>query len=166
MPPHKREFQSGACTSAVVGTPTNGVFHARNLDWYLHLHLRLTHKSIFYCFFYYCSFRFLFNRNLPGELRNMTFECVWTKNKVEVARGACFAGYMGLLTAMKQNAFGISLDERDKGGNVLVDGFTGLLRGGKPVTHAIRLVCFLFIEQMSISIFWFFWHHAFVCFDF
>ena len=55
--------QWGACTSTVVGTPSDGVYHQRNLDW-----------------------------NLPGPMRNMTFECHWHRAGVEVARGACFAG--------------------------------------------------------------------------
>lgn len=60
--------------------------------------------------------------------------------ETKLAEGACFAGFVGMLTGMRHGRFAVSIDEREIGGNPLLDAWAGLVGGALPVTHALRQV--------------------------
>lgn len=71
----------------------------------------------------------------------MTFKCTFVKNNATVAHGACFAGFVGMLTGLSvRGQFALSIDERHFGGNPILTGIDGILRGFWPVSHALRHV--------------------------
>ncbi|XP_055331057.1 N-acylethanolamine-hydrolyzing acid amidase-like [Paramacrobiotus metropolitanus] len=77
---------SAFCTS-IVATDANGdIWHARNLDY-----------------------------NSTSQLRNTTITVNFQRNGKTLFSGVTFAGYIGLVTAIKPNAFTMSIDERDVG---------------------------------------------------
>lgn len=98
-----------ACTSIVAEDPNENVFHGRNFDW-----------------------------NLPNRLRNLTFQCEFKKNNKVLFIGTCFAGYVGVLTGMRPQAYGITLNERDFGGSIFIDTMEAIfLRSWSP-SHLVR----------------------------
>ena len=79
------ESDNKACTSIVATLPNGHIIHGRNLDYHV-----------------------------PG-LNHLAVSLDFQKNGKTVYKGTTFAGYIGLLTAMKPNGYTISMDERDKG---------------------------------------------------
>jgi len=74
------------CTSTVAQDSEGRIFHARNLDY-----------------------------SFPDYLRNITIEVEFMSQGKLSYKGTTYAGYVGLLTGMRPNAFTVTIDERDQG---------------------------------------------------
>lgn len=62
------------------------------------------------------------------------------KNGTVVFTGAVMAGFVGILTGMSKSGFSLSINERDLGGNPILDGFNALLRKAWSPSHLARQV--------------------------
>ena len=62
------------------------------------------------------------------------------KNGTVVFTGAVTAGFVGILTGMSRSGFSLSINERDLGGNPVLDGFDALIRKAWSPTHLARKV--------------------------
>ena len=83
---YHRDEGSKACTS-IVATLSNGqIIHGRNLDY-----------------------------PLPAYFNSLAVVLDFQKGGKTVYKGTTFAGYFGLITAMKPNRYTVSLNERDQG---------------------------------------------------
>ena len=100
-----------ACTSIIAQDPNGHVFHGRNMDW-----------------------------NLPNNLRNLTVQADFVKNGTIVFTAAVTTGYVGIVTGVSKFGFSLSINERERGGEPLVDSLNGLLRHAKCPTHLERQV--------------------------
>ena len=83
---HKDKSDSEACTSIVAVASNGMLFHGRNLDYSFH-----------------------------DLLRNFTVVIDFQKGGHTIFTGTTFAGYIGVLTGMRQNGISISLNERNTG---------------------------------------------------
>ncbi|KAK8400320.1 hypothetical protein O3P69_003192 [Scylla paramamosain] len=119
------------CTSLVVQDPSGHLYHARNLDtgvflgWDAHNH---TWK-------------------VAELLRPLTVRLQWTLGGVTVFESLSFAGYIGVLTAVKKDNFTFSLNKRF----ALNGGFIGLLEWMLLNDHDQRWVSFLTREVMETA---------------
>ncbi|XP_063873355.1 LOW QUALITY PROTEIN: acid ceramidase-like [Scylla paramamosain] len=119
------------CTSLVVQDPAGHLYHARNLDtgvflgWDAHNH---TWK-------------------VAELLRPLTVRLQWTLGGVTVFESLSFAGYIGVLTAVKKDNFTFSLNKRF----ALNGGFIGLLEWMLLNDHDQRWVSFLTREVMETA---------------
>ena len=100
-----------ACTSIVAQDPNGHVFHGRNMDW-----------------------------NLPNNLRNLTVQADFVKNGTVVFTADVTTGYVGIVTGVSKYGFSLSINERERGGEPLVDSLNALLRHAKCPTHLERQV--------------------------
>ena len=50
------------------------------------------------------------------------------------------AGFVGILTGVSKAGFSVSINERDLGGNIILDSFNALLRHAWSPTHLLRQV--------------------------
>eukprot|EP01063_Lacrimia_lanifica_P018117 TRINITY_DN25077_c0_g1_i1.p1 TRINITY_DN25077_c0_g1~~TRINITY_DN25077_c0_g1_i1.p1 ORF type:complete len:380 (+),score=144.23 TRINITY_DN25077_c0_g1_i1:62-1201(+) len=105
-----------ACTSIVATEAASGTpYHVRNMDW-----------------------------NLPADERQQaTFLCNFTKGNRTVFLGACYIGFVGVPSGMVPGAgggYGVTLNERAEGGNILEDLLAATVLGGWDPTHMIRKV--------------------------
>jgi hypothetical protein len=91
---------SGFSVLTLTETVDGTLWHGRNLDW-----------------------------NLPDGMRNLTFIgrnnspkahfiAKWTKNGQVLFQSVQYAGYVGVLTGIRNGAFGVSINERSLGGSV------------------------------------------------
>jgi len=78
---------SALCTSIVAQTDDGKILHARNLD-------------------------FGFGTAFTQDLRNLTIQVEFQCNGQTVYTGSTFAGYVGLLTGMRNDRFSISVNQR------------------------------------------------------
>lgn len=62
------------------------------------------------------------------------------KNGTVIFTGDVTAGFVGVLTGINKNGFSLSINERDLGGDPVVDGFNALLRRAWSPTHLLRQV--------------------------
>jgi hypothetical protein len=102
------------CTSIVASATdaSDGIVHVRNMDW-----------------------------NLPASLRMMSFKCDFVRGSTKVFSGACFVGFVGVTSGFVQKddgGYGITINERDIGGDLLEDIATALLKDGWSPTHGLR----------------------------
>eukprot|EP00179_Madagascaria_erythrocladioides_P017188 CAMPEP_0198330354 /NCGR_PEP_ID=MMETSP1450-20131203/16857_1 /TAXON_ID=753684 ORGANISM="Madagascaria erythrocladiodes, Strain CCMP3234" /NCGR_SAMPLE_ID=MMETSP1450 /ASSEMBLY_ACC=CAM_ASM_001115 /LENGTH=391 /DNA_ID=CAMNT_0044034643 /DNA_START=49 /DNA_END=1221 /DNA_ORIENTATION=- len=104
----------GACSS-LVGLDADGVMsHHRNLDW-----------------------------QLPDAVRNLTFRCDFYAHAGDAApvyAGACFPGYVGVLSGSRLHQYAVTINERMEGGNPIVDALEGIFLGRWAPTHLVRHV--------------------------
>jgi len=95
------------CTSIVAHDKDGKMFHARNLDFGLFLGWNSSNHTW----------------ELTDALRPSLVNLDWQKGGQTVYKSVNYAGYIGILTAIKQNKFTFSMDER-----FLVDGgYLGIL---------------------------------------
>jgi penicillin V acylase-like amidase (Ntn superfamily) len=99
------------CTSIVAQDPSGNVFHGRNMDW-----------------------------NLPNNLRNLTVQADFVKNGTVVFTADVTTGYVGIVTGVSKYGFSLSINERERGGEPLVDSLNALLRHAWCPTHLERQV--------------------------
>jgi len=85
---------SDACTSIVAQTLDGKIFHARNLDFWTGIWLTDT-------------------------LRNMTFQAEFMKGGKLMFHATTFAGFVGVLSGQKPNAFSVTVDTRFYPGGVV-----------------------------------------------
>ena len=100
-----------ACTSIVAQDPSGTVFHGRNMDW-----------------------------NLPDNLRNITVQADFLKNGTVIFTAAVTTGFVGIVTGMNKRGFSLTINERELGGEPVVDSFNALLRHAWSPTHLLRKV--------------------------
>ena len=86
----------GACTSIVAQDSAGEIYHARNLDFGLFFGWDKTNKTWL----------------LAEKMRPLLFNARFVKNGAVFYNATVFAGYVGLLTGMKQGMFSISVDTR------------------------------------------------------
>ncbi|KJE89524.1 naaa protein [Capsaspora owczarzaki ATCC 30864] len=98
------------CTSIVAQMGNGTIIHARNLDY----------------------------GPLQGVLRNMTIEVFFQTNGSTLFYGTTFAGYTGILTGVRPNVFGVTINERDMG-NILENALQALLKKeAVPLSFMLR----------------------------
>jgi len=78
---------SDACTSIVAQTTSGKIYHARNMDFWAGM-------------------------GFTDTLKNITFISNFQKGGKTLFQGTSFAGYVGILSGMKPNAFSITIDTR------------------------------------------------------
>jgi len=78
---------SDACTSIVAQTTSGKIYHARSMDFWAGM-------------------------GFTDTLKNITFISNFQRGGKTVFLGTSFAGYMGLLSGMKPNAFSVTIDTR------------------------------------------------------
>lgn len=100
-----------ACTSIVAQDPNGNVFHGRNMDW-----------------------------NLPNNLRNLTVQADFVKNGTVIFTADVTTGFVGIVTGVSKYGFSLSINERERGGEPLIDSFNALLRHAWSPTHLQRQV--------------------------
>merc|ERR1711991_30031 len=118
LPPAARAGQ-GLCTSIVSQSASNGaVLHVRNMDW-----------------------------NLPNNVRNLTFKGLFQRGGKTVFEGACFLGFVGMASgfatppaANGASRYGVTINERDEGGNLMLDALMAVFAGSYDPTHLLRHV--------------------------
>eukprot|EP01130_Rhizamoeba_saxonica_P016736 TRINITY_DN7795_c0_g1_i2.p1 TRINITY_DN7795_c0_g1~~TRINITY_DN7795_c0_g1_i2.p1 ORF type:complete len:386 (+),score=75.02 TRINITY_DN7795_c0_g1_i2:165-1322(+) len=104
-------YNPKACTSIIASDKNDIAWHVRNMDW-----------------------------NLPNDMRNLTYHCDWVKDGSYLFSGSCFVGFTGILTGIKPGAFAVSINERNFGGNLMIDSLEALLYGSYSPTHLVRYV--------------------------
>jgi acid ceramidase len=107
------------CTSIVASDAQGNMFHARNLDFGLFMGWDYsTH-----------------NWMVTQKLRKMIVNLDFTKNGQTLYKTVAFAGYIGVLTGMKPNAFTLTLNERF---DLLNGGYNGIIDFimGEPTNFA------------------------------
>nr|XP_053635847.1 acid ceramidase-like [Cherax quadricarinatus] len=95
------------CTSIIAQDPNGQLYHGRNLDTGVFLGWDKKNHTW----------------KVAEKLKPLTVELDWKKNGSTLFRSVSFAGYVGVLTAVKQDKFTFSLDKRF----ALNGGFMGLL---------------------------------------
>lgn len=119
LPPADLFQRSGPsqCTSIVATATDNaasGQIHVRNMDW-----------------------------NLPSSVRMMSFKCEFKHGATPLFQGACFVGFVGATSGFvqqKDGGYGITINERDVGGDLAVDVATALFEDSWGPTHALRQI--------------------------
>lgn len=91
----------GACTSFVASNSQGKIIHGRNLDW-----------------------------NLEDKLKQFVITVKYTRGGKPLFTGTTMVGFVGILHAMKPNAFGWSMDARRKGGSIALNLLEGMLHKG------------------------------------
>lgn len=89
------EFYS-ACTSIVMGDSLNQMYHGRNLDFGFLLKWDIRNKT----------------RLIRQIMRPLVVKLEFVRNNQTLFSAVNFAGYVGILTAVKQNKFSLSVNER------------------------------------------------------
>ncbi|XP_046355267.1 acid ceramidase-like [Haliotis rufescens] len=84
------------CTSIVAEDPTGKLFHARNLDFGLFLGWDIKNNTW----------------DISEFLRPLIVNIEYTRGGKTLFKGVHFAGYVGILTAVKPTLFTLSMDER------------------------------------------------------
>lgn len=102
-------FSPKVCTSIVAEDATNQIFHGRNMDW-----------------------------NLPTDMRNLTIVADFQRNNRTVYKAATYVGFVGVFTGMAPGRYSVSVNERDIGGDPIVNALNALLNGAQSVTHVLR----------------------------
>lgn len=104
-----QEHRLSACTSIVAQRSDGTILHCRNLDY-----------------------------GIAG-LNKLAVAVNFTKAGRVVYRGVTFAGYVGLLTGVKEGAFSVSVDERwTANGTVWTNVFEALFAGGHVLGFELR----------------------------
>jgi len=78
---------TSACTSIVAQTPAGKIYHVRNMDFW---------DGIW----------------LTDKLKNLTMTLAFQKGGKDLYYATSFAGYVGILSGMKPNAFSVSINTR------------------------------------------------------
>ncbi|XP_050714635.1 acid ceramidase-like isoform X2 [Eriocheir sinensis] len=117
------------CTSLVIQDQSGHLYHARNLDTGVFLGWDARNHSW----------------TVAELLKPMAVRLRWTKNNATVFESLSFSGYVGVLTAVKKDAFTFSLNKRF----ALNGGFLGLLEWLLFHDHDQRWVSFLTREVME-----------------
>jgi len=86
----------GFCTSIVAMNSDGSIYHGRNLDFGLYPDVNWSDIQW----------------DLTQDLRPILFNANFTKNGKTLYKSTVFAGYIGLLTGVRQNAMTISVDSR------------------------------------------------------
>ena len=107
----KDVVQTGTCTSVVANNPKGGILHGRNLDW-----------------------------NLPEELRSLVLTVDFMKNNELLYTGTTVVSFVGLLNAMKPEAFTYSQNARCQGGMLLFNLLEALRFGADTPEQRARSV--------------------------
>ena len=99
----------GMCTSFVAHNPEGEIFHGRNLDW-----------------------------NLQDSLKEFIINVDYTRQGQVTFSGTTIVGFVGILHAVKENAFSWSMDARRKGGSILFNTLEAMFHAGArtPEQHA------------------------------
>ena len=84
------------CTSIVAEAPNGEIYHARNMDFGLLMGWDTGNDTWL----------------LTEKLRPLIFTGVFTKNNQTVFQAVNFAGYVGVITGMKPQAFSLTVNER------------------------------------------------------
>lgn len=87
------------CTSIVAQDKAGNVFHGRNMDW-----------------------------NLPDNLRNTTIQIDYYRGNQLLFQGITTVGYVGILTGVSPYGFSVSINERDLGGNIIVNAIDAFIK--------------------------------------
>lgn len=117
------------CTSIIAQDPSGYLYHGRNLDTGLFLGWdRKNHTW-----------------RVAEQLRPLTVQLEWKKNGTTLFHSISFAGYVGVLTAIKKDRFTLSVDKRF----ALNGGFMGLLEWILFDDHDQSWVAFLTREVMQ-----------------
>lgn len=95
------EAGPGACTSFVASNSDGKVFHGRNLDW-----------------------------NLEDILKQFVITVNYEKNGKKVFTGTTMVGFVGILHAVKEGAFGWSMDARRKGASIALNALEAIFKTG------------------------------------
>ena len=64
----------------------------------------------------------------------------FVKNGSVIFTADVTTGFVGILTGMSKFGFSVSINERDLGGDPILDGFNALLRRAWSPTHLLRQV--------------------------
>ena len=91
----------GACTSFVASNPAGKIIHGRNLDW-----------------------------NLEDVLKQFVITAHFTRGGQPLFTATTMVGFVGVLHAVKPNAFGWSMDARRKGGSIPLNLLEAILHKG------------------------------------
>ena len=91
----------GACTSFVASNDQGKIIHGRNLDW-----------------------------NLEDVLKQFVITVHFTRGGNPLFTGTTMVGFVGLLHAVKPNAFGWSMDARRKGGSIALNLLESIFKKG------------------------------------
>ncbi|CAC5395769.1 NAAA [Mytilus coruscus] len=113
---------SAFCTSIVMQDANGIIWHARNLDY-----------------------------SFTEILRNISIRVDYQKGGKTVYTGITYAGYVGLVTGQRPNAFTMTMDERDQGAwwmNILI---AILDRNASPVSFLLRDVSSLPMSENFTS---------------
>ncbi len=78
--------------------------------------------------------------NLPENLRNLTVQADFLKNGTIVFTADVTTGFVGIVTGVNKCGFSLSINERELGGELIVDSFNALLRHAWSPTHLLRKV--------------------------
>lgn len=78
--------------------------------------------------------------NLPNDLRNLTVQADFVKNGTVIFTADVTTGYVGIVTGVSKYGYSLSINERERGGEPLVDSFNGLLRDAWSPPHLQRHV--------------------------
>ena len=78
--------------------------------------------------------------NLPNDLRNLTVQADFVKNGTIIFTADVTTGYVGIVTGVSKYGYSLSINERERGGEPLVDSFNGLLRDAWSPPHLQRHV--------------------------
>lgn len=100
-----------ACTSIVAQAEDGHMIHGRNLDW-----------------------------NIDDNMKNLTVSVEFQKGGKPQLSSIGFVGFVGVMTAMKPGAFGVTMDARAIGGNLLENFLEALRKGAMMPSHLLRNV--------------------------
>ncbi|XP_069167810.1 acid ceramidase isoform X2 [Procambarus clarkii] len=119
------------CTSIIAQDPSGYLYHGRNLDTGVFLGWDKKNHTW----------------KVAEKLKPLTVQLNWKKNGTTLFRSLSFAGYVGVLTAVKEDKFTFSLDKRF----ALNGGFMGLLEWILFDDHEQSWVSFLTREVLEVA---------------
>jgi len=99
----------GLCTSTAFNGMDGKVYLARNLDW-----------------------------NFPDSLLDCVINVDYQSNGKTVYKGTTLAGFVGILNGVRPGGFSISMNARNKGGEIVLNFLELLALGAKTPTQVIR----------------------------
>lgn len=103
------DFEPKVCTSIIAQDTDTHLFHGRNMDW-----------------------------NLPTDMRNLTVHVQFQRNNRTVYESATYVGFVGVFTGMVAGRYSVSVNERNIGGDPIVNALNALLEGAQSVPHVLR----------------------------